>query len=107
LAATGYTTNQTLESVFDVPDGYGVDTVSLLAALKFSGGPTTTDAAKLLLHHAVAGLLNASHPGVDYYTSTASLIAAVNDALASGSRSAMLALKSEIDQENNRGCPLN
>jgi hypothetical protein len=104
---TGYTTGQTLESVFDVPDAYGVDNVSLLAAMSFGGGPTTTDAAKLLLHHAVAGLLNSAHPDVDYDISTADLIADVNAALATDSRNIMLGLKSLIDAENNSGCPLN
>lgn len=106
-AATGYTTGQTLESVFDVPDAYGVDNVSLVAAMSFGGGPTTTDAAKLLLHHAVAGLLNASHPDVDYAVSAADLIADVNAALATNNRATMLALKSEIDADNNAGCTLN
>jgi hypothetical protein len=104
---TGYTTGQSLESVFNVPDAYGVDSVSLLAAMSFSGGPTTTDAAKLLLHHAVAGLLNSAHPDVDYAFTTAELIADVNAALATNDRATMLALKGEIDTENNRGCTLN
>lgn len=104
---TGFTTGQSLESVFNVPDAYGVDNVSLLAAMSFNGGPTTTDAAKLLLHHAVAGLLNSAHPSVDYDISTADLIADVNAALATNSRNVMLGLKSLIDAENNSGCPLN
>jgi hypothetical protein len=106
-AATGFSPSQTLESVFNVPDAYGVDNSTLLAALSFPGGPTVADAARLLLHHAVAALLNASHPGVDYPRTAASIIADVNAALATGSRSTMLTLKSALDSDNNLGCPLN
>jgi hypothetical protein len=106
-AATGLSPSQTLESVFDVPDAFGVDNSTLLAALSFQGGPALADAARLLLHHAVAALLNASHPGVDYPRTPASVIADVNAALASGSRSTMLALKNQLDSDNNLGCPLN
>ena len=89
------------------PDAFGVDNSTLLAALSFQGGTALADAARLLLHHAVAALLNASHPGVDYPRTPASIIADVNAALASGSRSTMLALKNQLDSDNNLGCPLN
>ena len=105
-AATGFTPGQTLESVFNVPDGFGLDNVTLHAALSLSGGPGTQGSAQLLLHHAVAALLNASHPGVDYPRTAASIIADVNAAL-TGSRAGMLALKNALDADNNRGCPLN
>ena len=106
-AATGYSPNQTLESVFDVPDAYGLDDVTLLAALSLGGGSGTTAAAGMLLHHAVAALLNASNPDVDYPRTTAQIIADVNAALATNSRSTMLTLKSALDADNNLGCPLN
>jgi hypothetical protein len=106
-AATGLSRSQTLESVFDVPDAFGVDNSTLLAALSFSGGPALADAARLLLHHAVAALLNASHPGVDYPRAAGTIITQVNAALASNSRSTMLALKNALDRDNNLGCPLN
>lgn len=105
--ATGFSRSQTLESVFNVPDGFGLDNVTLLAALSLAGGPGTAGAARLLLHHAVAALLNASHPGVDYPRTTASIIADVNAALATGSRSTMLVLKDALDRDNQRGCPIN
>jgi hypothetical protein len=106
-ATTGFSPSQTLESVFDVPDAYGVDDATLLQALSFPGGGSVADAARVLLHHAVAALLNASHPGVDYPRTAASIIADVNAALASGSRSTMLSLKNLLDRDNNLGCPLN
>jgi hypothetical protein len=106
-AATGYSPTQTLESVFDVPNSYGLDNVTLLAALSLSGGPTVANAAGILLHHAVAALLNAAHPGVDYPRTAASIISDVNAALATGSRTTIIALKNALDRDNNRGCPIN
>ena len=103
----GYSPNQTLESVFDVPDSYGVDNVTLVAAMSFGGGPTTTDKAKLLLHHAVAALLNSTSPDVDYPWLTADVISETNDALASGNKAQMQTLKNVFDADNNAGCPLN
>jgi hypothetical protein len=106
-SATGYSPNQTLESVLNVPDAYGWDNVSLVQALNFKGGPDTTGAAGILLRTAVAALLNAAHPDVDYPLTTAQVIDMVNAALATGSRSAMLEVASLLDSYNNAGCPLN
>ena len=102
----GFTPGQTLESVFDVPDAFGLDDVTLLEALSFRGGPTTADAASILLRQAVAAILNAANPDVDYPLSVAEIVARVNAALASGDRSTILALAAELDRLNNLGCPL-
>lgn len=106
---TGYSPNQTLESVFDVPDSLGYDSVSLHNALKFGGGNGVQGGARILLRAAVASLLNAAHGGVDFEMSTADVIADVNAALDSGSRATMIALAGELDDANNadEGCPLN
>jgi hypothetical protein len=104
---TGFTTGQTLESVFDVPDSLGMDNVTLVAALEGGGGPGLTGAARILFRAAVAALLNSAHPGVDYPLTTAQVIAAVNAALASGDRDTMLSLAGTLDTNNNLGCPLN
>jgi hypothetical protein len=101
-----YTPGQTLESVFDVPDAFGLDDVTLLEALSFQGGPTTADAAQILLRQAVAAILNAANPDVDYPLTEAEIIAQVNAALASGDRATILALAEELDRLNNLGCPL-
>jgi hypothetical protein len=53
----------------------------------------------------VAALLNASHPGVAYPRTPASVIADVNTALLQN-RDAMLSLAALLDADNNRGCPL-
>jgi uncharacterized repeat protein (TIGR01451 family) len=105
-AATGFSPNQTLESVFDVPDALGLDDATLLTALSFSGGGDTAGAARVLLRAAVAALLNSASPDVDYPLTTAQVIAAVNAALASGDRSTMLALAAQLDAFNNLGCPI-
>ena len=101
-----YTPSQTLESVFDVPDVYGLDNKTFLQALNFNGGAGQIAAARILFRSAVAALLNAASPDVDYPLSEAEIIADVNIALQSG-RNAMLTLAAELDTYNNLGCPLN
>ncbi|MGH2402582.1 MAG: hypothetical protein ACRDE6_07700, partial [Candidatus Limnocylindria bacterium] len=104
--ATGFTTGQTLESVFDVPDILGLDNSTLLQALSFKGGSTIEGASQILLRAAVAAVLNAAHPDVNYQFTLAEVIADVNAALASGDRATILALASELDAANNAGCSL-
>ncbi|MGQ0521151.1 MAG: DUF7507 domain-containing protein [Actinomycetota bacterium] len=95
-------TDTTLEDVFDVPDALGLDDVTLLEALSLKGGSGTKGAAQTLLRAAVAALLNAAHPNIDYPRTTGEVIADVNEAL-TGDRAAMLALASELDADNNLG----
>lgn len=104
---TGYSPDQTLESVFDVPDGLGLDDATLLAALSFGGGPGAFGASRLLLQQAVAAVLNAAHGDVAYGMTVGQIVAQVNAALATGSRSTMLVLKDQLDALNNAGCTLN
>ena len=105
--ATGYSPGQILESVFDVPNALRLDSVKLKAALAFNGGSGTTGAARILLRAAVAALLNAAHPEVDYQLTRNEVIRRVNKALASHNRSTMLKLASQFDKLNNLDCPLN
>jgi hypothetical protein len=98
-----YTTDQTLESVFDVPDSLGLDTKTLMEALSFKGGPGVGGAAQILLRAAVAALLNSSSSTVDYPLTTAEVISQVNTALASLDRDTMLALATQLDTYNNLG----
>lgn len=105
---TGYSTSQTVDSVFSGASAYSESTgASLLEALSFGGGPGLEGAAQILLRAAVAALLNAAHPGVDYPDTANQVVADVNVALASANRTTMLALASGLDAENNLGCPLN
>jgi hypothetical protein len=109
-AGTGFSTGQTLGSVFDDTVG---DTnlgtlanVTLLDALSFQGGSTVTEAKQILLRAAVAALLNSASPDVDFSIATADVIADVNAALASNDRDTILDLAAELDAANNAGCPL-
>ncbi len=104
--ATGYSTGMTLEDVFDVPDVYGLDDVTLLEALDLSGGSGTQGAAQVLLRAAVAALLNAAHPSVAYSLSETQVIDQVNAALASDDRTTMLTLANLLDGYNNGNCTI-
>jgi hypothetical protein len=105
-APTGLSPQQSVESVFDAPAFPALGAASLLNALQGGGGSGLTGAARILLRAAVAALLNASHPDVDYPRTSAQVVSAVNAALASGSRSTMLSLATRLDALNNLGCPL-
>jgi hypothetical protein len=106
-AWVGYSPDQTVNSVFTgaLPS---VGTSTLQQALSFGGGPGVLGAEQILLRAAVAALLNAANPDVDYALTTAEVIADVNAALASGDRDTILELATELDALNNGagGCPL-
>ena len=98
----GYAPSQLVSDVFSNAGSLGSGT--LLAALSAGGGSSLTAAKALLIHHAVAALLNSTHPDVDYAFTTAQVIAWTSEALASSDRDAILSLKNLFDAENNRGC---
>jgi uncharacterized repeat protein (TIGR01451 family) len=105
---TGLSPSQTVVSVFAQAAAYpNLASTSLHQALDFDGGDGVEGAARILLRAAVASLLNASHSGVSYPRTAFVVVGDVNDALASGSRDAMLGLASALDRDNNLGCPLN
>ena len=107
-AAAGYSPGQTTGSVFAGASAFpSLASQTLLQSLQGGGGPGTLGGAKILLRAAVAALLNAGHPGVGYPRTTAEILADVNSALTSNSRDTMLALATELDNDNNGGCPLN
>ena len=97
----GLSPNQTLESVFNVPDSLGLDSKTLIQALNFDGGSGVKGAAQNLFRHAVAALLNAKHPDVDYPLTSSTIISRVNSALASGNKTTIENLKNELDRYNN------
>lgn len=101
-----FTGEQTVEDVFDVPDEYGLDNDTLMDALDYRGGPGALGGATNLLKQAVAALLNSAHPSINYPRATADAISDVNVALASGNRDTMLGLATQLDIDNNLGCPL-
>ena len=105
-AWVGLSPNQTLESVFNVPDSLGLDSKTLLQALNFPGGTGVKGAAQNLFRHAVAALLNAKHPNIDYPLASSTIISRVNTALASGSKTTIENLKNELDRFNNLGASI-
>ncbi|MHB1483330.1 MAG: DUF7507 domain-containing protein [Saccharofermentanales bacterium] len=90
--------------VFDIPAALNeLADDTLMEALNYKGGSGAIGAARNLLRQAVAALLNASHPDVDYAMTEAEIIDAVNDALASLDRDIMNMLKDQLDMYNNAG----
>jgi hypothetical protein len=102
----GYAPSQTIGSVFSNAAIHGLAGKTLLEGLNFGGGSTLAEAAQNLLRAAIAAVLNAASSDVDYAMSSADIVSAVNAALASGSRDAILGLATQLDMENNRGCTL-
>jgi len=97
---TPYTPGQALNSVFASSTNYFPDVTTLMQALGFKGGRGLAGAAQILLRAAVAAVLNAGHPDINYPLSGSEIISRVNSALNSD-RSAMLNLASELDTYNN------
>ena len=91
-----YTTSTSFCSVFGVDPYPGM---TLLDVVNNTGPPK-----KQLGRMAVAALLNAASPGVDFDLTTAQVIAAFNAAWASRQYEAT---KDMLDDLNNQGCPLN
>ena len=79
---------------------------TMLDALKYKGGDGEIGAAEILLRAAVAAVLNARYPTINYPVLEADLIAEVNDALASHNRDTMLGLKDILDDYNNLGADI-
>ena len=105
-AESDFAPGDLLGSVFDLTSYPTLAADTLLEALSYDGGPTLTDKVKLLLHHAVAAILNGSHDGVGYPYGTADVIDWVNTAIASGDADEVLDLKDDLNEKNNLGCPL-
>jgi hypothetical protein len=84
---------------------YGNST--LLEGLSFPDHRENIKGAKAtLLRAAIAAVLNASHPSVDYPREPDAIIAAVKFQLASGTRASILELATALDNDNNLGCTL-
>ena len=83
----------------DIFDSSPLDDLTLLQVLKQGGG-----GIKALGRHTVAALLNSSNNGVASGLSSSAVIAAFNDAVASGDLETQKDLFAEL---NEQGCPLN
>ena len=100
--ATGYAPDDLLNSVFDFGGNFpGLADDTLFDALNYPGGNNPIGAARILLRAAVAAVLNASHPDVQFSLTEGDVIADVSAALQSGNRSTMLALATSLDNANN------
>lgn len=82
-----------------------MDNRTFLEALDQPGGPGFDGAARILFRAATAAYLNSIEPTISYSLTTQQIVNAVNAALASGNRDAVLALASNLDTRNNAGCP--
>lgn len=102
--ATGFSTTDTFNAVFGVTkyvrsDGTTPYTLlEVMLELNGSGDPISTN----LGFHAVAALLNAAHPNVNYGYTPGEIINLFRDNLGNGA-----ALKDALVRLNERGCPLN
>lgn len=106
---TGYSPGQRVVTVFSAAGGFpALANETLMQSLQGGGGPGALGGATILLRAAVAAILNASDPDIDYPGTVASVLGAVNAALASDDRDTMLTLAIELDEDNNGegGCPL-
>jgi hypothetical protein len=87
-----------VSSVFSAATGAS-GSQSLIEALNNGGGGVDA-----LLRQAVAAVLNA-RAGLDFPFTEAEIVAAVNAALTSGDPDVIEALKNDLDEANNLGCP--
>lgn len=104
---SGYAPGDLVGGVFDLSGYSMLASDTLLEALQYKGGNGLDGAARILLRAATAALLNASHPDVDSPWEVSDLLLAVDNALATDDRSAILQMAWVLDMDNNLGCPLN
>ena len=95
----GYSPDQQVKSVFAAAPG-SVKNLTLLEGLKVGGG-----GEKALTREAIAALLNAAHPKVDYPLTTSHVIALVNIAFASRKNAIIESLKHTLEYFNKVGAP--
>jgi hypothetical protein len=88
-----------VSDLFTATAGSDEGAQTLIEALENGGGGVDA-----LLRHAVAAVLNA-RAGLDFPFTEAEIIAAVNAAIASGDAATIEALKNDLDEANNLGCP--
>lgn len=104
---TSYEPEDSIEDPFDVPSSLDlvrpeqgkVEDLTLLEGLELRGGKVNA-----LVRHAIAALLNASNPDVDYDLSVSEVVEKFNDAVSGGD---INATKNEFESFNEQGCPLN
>ena len=78
-----------------------MEDLTLLEGLQLKGG-----GANALIRHAVAAVLNAASPDVDFAFDVATIVADVNAALMGEDDDEIEDLKDELADANESGCPL-
>jgi hypothetical protein len=87
-----------VSSVFSATLGTDAGNQTLIQALENGGGGIDA-----LLRHAVAGVLNAASPDIDYPFTVTEIVNAVNAAIAGNDPAVIEALKNDLDDANNLG----
>jgi hypothetical protein len=95
--ATGYAPSDDFNTVFGVSATFNPRTLEVAVALAGGG-------ERALARHAVAALLDAAHPNINYAYTAAEVISGVQNAYSTGD---FETFKSALDFANNAGCPLN
>lgn len=96
----GYSPSQSFTSVFPAGAGYSrLASKTLLQALEEGGGDE-----EALGRHAVAALLNAAHPDVQFLYSEAEVKGIVNSALTGGDPGNIESTKNLLEAANEAGC---
>ena len=88
-------------------DKWDVDTDTLMDAINYGGGRGLEGAARNLLRHSVAAILNGCNDNVAYPISDALIIDLVNAALATEDVDIIHELHSVLAEWNEYGCPIN
>jgi hypothetical protein len=95
-----YDPEDLVSSVFSAaPPSIG--SLTLLEGLQLGGGGVNA-----LTRQAIAAVLSAAHPDIDYPLTVAEIVAAVNAAYTSGDADVIEDLKNELDTFNNLGCDI-
>jgi hypothetical protein len=87
-----------LSTLFTSLAGTQYASLNMLQGLSLSGG-----GIQALIRHAVAGILNASHPGIEYDLTVDDIKTAVNAAILGGNAATIEDLKDDLDGFNNLG----
>ena len=97
---TGFSPSQLVSSLFSAaPPEIG--SLTLLQGLSLGGG-----GEEALTRQAIAAVLNAAHPDVDYPLTVTEIQTLVNEAFATGTDEEIEALKDMLDAANNASCPI-
>ena len=96
-----YDPTDLVSSVFDTASFTSIGNLTLLQGLQLGGG-----GANALTRHAIAAVLSAAHPDIDYPLTVDEIVDMVNAAYASGDADTIESLKDTLDRFNNLNCSI-